>query len=316
MKKVLVCGAGGFIGNHLVSSLKNKGNYVIGADLKNPEFSQTRADEFYTIDLRDKLSVSNLITSDIDEIYQLAADMGGAGFVFTGEHDADILHNSTMINLNILQEAASKKIKKIFYSSSACVYPEYNQMDALNPVCSENTAYPAHPDSDYGWEKLYSERLYSAYAKNYGIEVRIARFHNIYGTHGTWCGGREKAPAALCRKIAETTTNQIDIWGDGNQTRSFLYIDECIEGIHRIMDSDYSQPLNLGSDRLISINDLAHVIADIANKQINLHHIDGPRGVVGRNSNNELIQKVLGWKPQNNLEFGLKQTYDWIHSQL
>ncbi|CAB4133695.1 WcaG Nucleoside-diphosphate-sugar epimerases [uncultured Caudovirales phage] len=316
MKKVLVCGAGGFIGNHLVSSLKNKGNYVIGADLKNPEFSQTRADEFYTIDLRDKLSVYNLITSDIDEIYQLAADMGGAGFVFTGEHDADILHNSTMINLNILQEATSKKIKKIFYSSSACVYPEYNQMDALNPVCSENTAYPAHPDSDYGWEKLYSERLYSAYAKNYGIEVRIARFHNIYGTHGTWCGGREKAPAALCRKIAETTTNQIEIWGDGNQTRSFLYIDECIEGIHRIMDSDYSQPLNLGSDRLISINNLAHIIADIANKQINLHHIDGPLGVVGRNSNNELIQKVLGWKPQNNLEFGLKKTYDWIHSQL
>jgi len=315
MKKVLVCGAGGFIGAHLVTSLKRRGCYVIGADLKYPEYSTTGADEFHIIDLRDQSLVKNLITPDIVEIYQLAADMGGAGFIFTGENDADIMHNSAMINLNVLSEVRKKNIKKIFYASSACIYPEHNQLDPDNPNCKEASAYPAGPDSEYGWEKLFSERLYSNFSKNYGINVRIARFHNVYGPFGAWNNGREKAPAALCRKVAESD-GVVDIWGPGTQTRSFLYIDECIEGIHRLMESDVSVPINLGSDRMISMNDFVNLIARLVGKNITINNIDGPRGVMGRNSDNELINELLGWVPKNNLEEGILKTYEWIVSQM
>lgn len=315
MKKILVCGAGGFIGNHLVTSLKAQGHYVVGADLHHPEYSKSQADQFKIVDLRNQRSVTRLITSDFDEIYQLAADMGGAAFIFSGDNDADIMHNSAIINLNILHEMVHKKIPKIFYSSSACIYPERNQLDPNNPYCVEASAYPADPDSEYGWEKLFSERLYSAFARKHGIAVRIARFHNVYGPEGTWCGGREKAPAALCRKVAQST-GEIEIWGDGQQTRSFLYIDECIDGIHRLMASDYSQPVNIGSDRMISINDLVKLIARIAGKDIRIKNIPGPLGVRGRNSDNTLIQRVLAWAPDNNLEYGMTQTYNWIQEQI
>jgi len=315
MKKVLVCGAGGFIGCHLVESLKQHGYHVIGVDLKNPSYSISRADDFRIVDLRDRSQVANLITSDIDEIYQLAADMGGAGYIFTGEHDADIMHNSTLINLNILDEMRVKGVKKILYTSSACVYPEHNQLDPSNPNCEESSAYPANPDSDYGWEKLFSERLYSAYNRNYGIDVRIARFHNVFGPLGSWNNGKEKAPAALCRKILQSN-GLIDIWGDGTQTRSFLYIDDAIEGIHKIMAGEYTNPINLGSNRMISINDLARLIANIAGKEITINHISGPIGVMGRTSDNTLIYKLLNWKPHDNLEKGLMSTYNWIKSQM
>ena len=312
--KILVCGAGGFIGTHLVTDLKRRGHYVIGADLKYPEYSTTDADEFHIVDLRNQSLVENLITSDIDEIYQLAADMGGAGFIFTGENDADIMHNSAMINLNVLNEVRKKNIKKIFYASSACIYPEHNQLDPENPNCKEVSAYPADPDSEYGWEKLFSERLYLNFAKNYGITVRIARFHNVYGPLGAWNNGREKAPAALCRKVMESD-GIIDIWGPGTQTRSFLYIDECVEGIHRLMESDVSIPINLGSDRMISMNDFVSLIARLVGKNITINNIDGPRGVMGRNSDNELIEQLLGWKPRNNLEEGILKTYEWISNR-
>jgi len=314
MKKVLVCGAGGFIGTHLVTDLKKRGHYVVGVDLKYPEYSTTDADEFHIIDLRNQSLVENLITPDMDEIYQLAADMGGAGFIFTGENDADIMHNSAMINLNVLNEVRKKNIKKIFYASSACIYPEHNQLDSENPNCKEESAYPAGPDSEYGWEKLFSERLYLNFAKNYGINVRIARFHNVFGPFGAWNNGREKAPAALCRKVAEST-GTVDIWGPGTQTRSFLYIEECIEGIHRLMESNVNIPINLGSDRMISMNDFVNLIARLVNKDIKINNIDGPRGVMGRNSDNELIEQLLGWKPKNNLEEGILKTYEWINSQ-
>jgi len=317
MKKVIVCGAGGFIGNHLVKSLKELGHYVIGADLKYPEYNETLADKFYKMDLRSQENVSKLITSDIYEIYQLAADMGGAGYIFTGDNDANIMHNSATINLNILHEMHKKGVNRIFYSSSACIYPEHNQTDPNNPLCSEESAYPANPDSEYGWEKLFSERLYLSFAKNYNFHVRIARFHNIYGPYGAYNNGKEKAPAALCRKVASSKDNDIiEVWGPGTQTRSFLYIDECVKGIQRIMESNCAMPLNLGSEYMISINDLVKLISKIGNKKVQIKNIPGPMGVMGRNSDNRLIKQHLNWTPDEDLEYGLTQTYSWISSKL
>ena len=315
MKKVLVCGAGGFIGGHLVTSLKEKGYYVIGADIKQHEYKTTDADEFYQYDLREQDLVRKLVTPDIDTIYQLAADMGGAGYVFTGVNDANIMHNSALINLNILEAMVKNDIKNVFYSSSACMYPSHNQEDPSNPLLSEESAYPANPDSEYGWEKLFSERVFLAFAKNYGIRARVARFHNIFGPLGSWKDGKEKAPAALCRKIAQSN-GEVEVWGPGVQTRSFLFIEECIEGIHRIMESDCNFPLNLGSERMISINDLALLVAQIANKDITIKNIPGPMGVMGRNSHNKLIKETIGWAPGDKLEYGLEKTYAWISEQL
>jgi nucleoside-diphosphate-sugar epimerase len=317
MKKILVCGAGGFIGSHLVETLKVQGHCVIGADLHYPLYNETPADEFYIMDLREQANVRNLVTSDIDEIYQLAADMGGAGYIFTGEHDADIMHNSCQINLNILDAIVKSGVKKVFYSSSACMYPSHNQEDPDNPLLAEDSAYPANPDSEYGWEKLFSERLFMTYAKNYNLDVRIARFHNIFGPKGSWDNGKEKAPAALCRKVALCKDGgTIDVWGPGNQTRSFLYIDECIEGIQRIMSSDYTKPVNLGSTRMISINNLVMLIAKLNGKNVNIRNVDGPRGVMGRNSDNRLIKEVINWAPDEDLESGLIKTYKWIDEQI
>lgn len=317
MKRVIVCGAGGFIGSHLVTSLRYQGNHVIGVDLKYPEFSSTDADEFYIADLRDPRNVDELLNDDIDEVYQLAADMGGAGYIFTGENDADIMHNSATINLNVVNSMVKHNVNRVFYSSSACMYPSYNQEDPDNPLLSEESAYPANPDSEYGWEKLFSERLYMSYARNYGIEARIARFHNIFGPLGSWNNGKEKAPAALCRKVAMCEEGGIvDIWGPGTQTRSFLYIDECIEGIHRIMASDCDFPLNLGSERMISINQLAFLIAKLAGKNVSIRNVDGPMGVMGRNSHNKLIKETIGWAPGDLLEQGIIETYAWIESQI
>ena len=315
MKKVLVCGAGGFIGGHLVTSLKEKGYYVIGADIKQHEYKTTDADEFYQYDLREQDLVRKLVTPDIDAIYQLAADMGGAGYVFTGVNDANIMHNSALINLNILEAMVKNNIKNVFYSSSACMYPSHNQEDPSNPLLSEESAYPANPDSEYGWEKLFSERVFLAFAKNYGIRARVARFHNIFGPLGSWKDGKEKAPAALCRKVAQSN-GEVEVWGPGVQTRSFLFIEECIEGIHRIMESDCNFPLNLGSERMISINDLALLVAQIANKDITIKNIPGPMGVMGRNSHNKLIKETIGWAPGDKLEYGLEKTYAWISEQL
>lgn len=315
MKKVLVCGAGGFIGGHLVTSLKEKGYYVIGADIKQHEYKTTDADEFYQYDLREQDLVRKLVTPDIDAIYQLAADMGGAGYVFTGVNDANIMHNSALINLNILEAMVKNNLKNVFYSSSACMYPSHNQEDPNNPLLSEESAYPANPDSEYGWEKLFSERVFLAFAKNYGIRARVARFHNIFGPLGSWKDGKEKAPAALCRKVAQSN-GEVEVWGPGVQTRSFLFIEECIEGIHRIMESDCDFPLNLGSERMISINDLALLVAQIANKDITIKNIPGPMGVMGRNSHNKLIKETIGWAPGDKLEYGLEKTYAWISEQL
>jgi nucleoside-diphosphate-sugar epimerase len=314
-KKVLVCGAGGFIGGHLVTSLKKQGHYVIGADIKRHEYQPTDADEFYVMDLREQSNVRKLITADIDTIYQLAADMGGAGYIFTGDNDADIMHNSAMINLNIAEEMVRKNVKNVFYTSSACMYPSHNQEDPDNPLLSEDSAYPANPDSEYGWEKLFSERLFMSFARNYGIRARIARLHNVFGPLGSWNNGKEKAPAALCRKVAEST-GEIEVWGPGVQTRSFLYIDECIEGIHRIQASDCGFPLNLGSERMISINGLVGLISTIAKKPVIIKNVPGPMGVMGRNSHNKLIRDTIGWAPQDNLEYGLEQTYTWISNMV
>lgn len=309
---ILVCGAGGFIGWHLTKKLKEQGHFVIGADIKYPQFAESYADYFYKVDLRDIKSIQEIFTkNEIDEVYQLAADMGGTGYIGIGDHDSDIMHNSALINLNIISEAVKYKINKILYTSSACVYPERNQMDPNNPNCEEHTAYPAEPDTEYGWEKLFSERLYLTHRKNYGIDAKVVRLHNVFGPYGSWNDGREKAPAALCRKIAETD-NEIEVWGDGKQTRSFLYIDECIEGLLRIMQSNITQPVNLGSEYLISINDLALLIAEIADKKITIRNIDGPRGVIGRTSHNKLIKELIGWTPNEDLRYGLEQTYPWI----
>jgi nucleoside-diphosphate-sugar epimerase len=317
MKKILVCGAGGFIGTHLVEAFKKQGYYVIGADLHYPLYSKTVADEFYIMDLREQENVRKLITSDIDEIYQLAADMGGAGYIFTGEHDADIMHNSCQINLNVLDEMHKKGINRVFYSSSACMYPSHNQLDPNNPLMSEESAYPANPDSEYGWEKLFSERLYMSYARNFGIESRIARFHNIFGPYGSWNNGKEKSPAALCRKVAMYKEGDtIDVWGPGIQTRSFLFIDECIDGIQRIMASDCKIPVNLGSTRMISINNLVYLIAKLTNKTVSIRNVTGPMGVMGRNSDNKLIKELINWSPNEDLEGGLIKTYSWIKEQI
>ena len=339
MKTALVLGAGGFIGNHMVKRLKKDGYWVRGVDIKYPEFDKTLADHFVVRDLRDYGSVKEVIgyagscrdpyqtwsrafDKPFDEIYQFAADMGGAGYIFTGEHDADVMHNSATINLNVLDalkqhnDQMKSNKTKVFYSSSACIYPEHNQLDPSNPNCEESSAYPANPDSEYGWEKLFSERLYMSFNRNYGIPVHIARFHNIYGPLGTWQGGKEKAPAAICRKVL-TSNNEIEIWGDGNQTRSFLYIDDCIDAVRLLMESDFMGPVNIGSEEMVSINQLVDIACEIDNKtHLVKNHIPGPTGVRGRNSDNRLIEKMLGWKPQYTLQEGLQKTYFWIKSQL
>ncbi len=317
MKTALVLGGGGFIGNHMVNRLKNEGFHVRAADLKSPEFSVSRADDFHTGDLRDPVFCRAVIDRRFDEIYQFAADMGGAGFIFTGENDADIMHNSAMINLNVLEAVVRQGGGRIFYSSSACIYPEHNQLDPENPHCAEDSAYPANPDSEYGWEKLFSERLYFAFARNHGITARVARYHNIFGPEGTWQGGREKAPAAVCRKVALAPSGGfVEIWGDGHQTRSFLIVDECIEGTIRMMRSDFPGPVNIGSDERVSINQLVDAVAAIAGKTIHKAHIPGPLGVRGRNSDNRLIRDRLGWVPSQPLSRGLARTYAWIESQI
>jgi nucleoside-diphosphate-sugar epimerase len=317
MKTALICGAGGFIGSHLVKRLKREGFWVRGVDLKYPEFSESAADDFIIGDLRDPLVCRNVTDRPFDEVYQLAADMGGAGFIFTGEHDSEVMYNSAMINLNMVDVCSKIGVAKMFYSSSACIYPAYNQTAPESPKCSEDSAYPAAPDSEYGWEKLFSERLYLSYYRNHGFQVRIARFHNIFGPEGAWNNGREKAPAAICRKVAQADDGgQIEIWGDGQQTRSFLYIDECLEGVRRLMDSDFIGPVNIGSEEMITINDLAELVMDIAGKKLKIRHIEGPLGVRGRNSDNKLIYRKLGWKPSMPLEDGLRFTYAWIDRQV
>ena len=317
MQKALICGAGAFIGGHLVKRLKQEGIWVRGVDLKFNEYSETVADDFIIGDLRDQALCRAAIDTRFDEVYQLAADMGGAGFIFTGENDADIMHNSATINLNVLDACHKRNVRTVFYSSSACAYPEYNQEDPDNPKCSEDSAYPAAPDSEYGWEKLFSERLYLAYRRNHSRKTHIARYHNIFGPEGTWTGGREKAPAAICRKVAMAKSGDaIEIWGDGKQTRSFLFVDECLEGTTRLLRSNFEGPVNIGSEEMVTINQLVDVVADIAGKRIEKHHIDGPQGVRGRNSDNRLIKEKLGWAPSRALRAGLETTYQWIERQV
>ena len=316
-KRALVCGAGGFIGGHLVKRLKSEGYWVRGVDLKEHEYCPTQADDFVVGDLRDAVLCERVVDRDLNEVYQLAADMGGAGFVFTGDNDAAIMHNSALINLNMAEECFRKGVRKMFYSSSACMYPQRNQLDPDNPNCAEDSAYPADPDSEYGWEKLFSERLYMSYVRNRGMEVHIARFHNIFGPEGSWNDGREKAPAAMCRKVAETPDGgTIDVWGDGEQTRSFLYIDECLEGVRRLMNSDFLGPVNIGSEEMVTINNLAKMAMEIAGKRLTIDHVDGPLGVRGRNSDNRLIAEKLGWKPSRPLVEGMKKTYAWVSKQV
>jgi GDP-D-mannose 3', 5'-epimerase len=317
MKKALVLGAGGFIGSHLVKRLKKEGFWVRGVDLKYPDFGDTHADDFVIGDLREQSVCRNVLDQSFDHVYQLAADMGGAGYIFTGENDADVMHNSALINLNIVDLCKKHKVGKVFYSSSACMYPEHNQMDPDNPKCNEDSAYPANPDSEYGWEKLFSERLYLAYARNHGLKVRVARFHNIFGIEGTWEGGKEKAPAALCRKVAQCPDGgAIEVWGDGLQTRSFLYIDECVEAVRRLVDSDFEGPVNIGSEEMISINNLAKLIIEVSGKNVNVNNIPGPTGVRGRNSDNALIKEKLNWEPNAPLRTGIEKTFAWISEQV
>ena len=327
MKTAVVLGGGGFIGNHLVNSLKDEGYWVRAVDLKYPEYQKTRADEFIQGDLKERTIVQEALCSPkeapggIDEVYQLAADMGGADYIFTGENDANVMFNSAMINLNVVKEAVNFKSKRVFYSSSACMYPEYNQMDPDNPKCAETDAYPAAPDSEYGWEKLFSERLFAAFQKNYGLKAYVGRYHNVYGPLGTWQGGREKSPAALCRKVAEIPSNilrgTIDVYGDGTQTRSFLYIDDCVEATKKFIRNDtFFGPVNIGSEEMISINNFAYLIADVAGKKINIRNIDGPTGVRGRSSHNALIETKLGWQPRYSLLDGITKLYEWIDSQV
>lgn len=316
MKRVVVAGAGGFIGGHLVKRLKAEGFWVRGVDLKRHEFAKTAADEFLIADLRDYHAAEQAVDG-MNDVYQLAADMGGAGYIFTGEHDAVVMHNSATINLNMLEAGRLAGVRRFFYSSSACIYPERNQMDPDNPNCAEDSAYPAAPDSEYGWEKLFSERLYLSYMRNYGVGVRIARFHNIFGPEGTWDGGREKAPAAICRKVAHALHGtEIEIWGDGKQTRSFLYIDECLEGVRRLMESDFSGPVNIGSEEMVTIDGLAEIAMEIAGRRLAIRHIQGPLGVRGRRSDNRLIAQRLGWAPSRPLREGLAKTYAWIAAQV
>ena len=330
MKKVIILGGGGFIGGHLAKKLKNEGCHIRIADIKNHEYfdHDEICHEFLLADLRDPKSMELVITEDCDEVYQLAADMGGAGYLFTGNHDADVMHNSAIINLNVANECVKKKVKKVFYSSSACIYPLYNQLDAENPNCEEASAYPANPDSEYGWEKLFSERLYFSYKRNYGLDVRIARFHNIFGPQGTWKDGKEKAPAAMCRKAAEVHDGELlEVWGDGKQTRSFLYIDECLEAIARLMNSDFTGPVNIGSEEMVTINQLAEMAIRLSGKNIKVWNIDGreffekygfncPVGVRGRNSDNKLYREKLKWEVSQPLEMGMKITYEWIKKQI
>lgn len=317
MKTALVLGAGGFIGSHLVKRLKRDGYWVRGVDVKKPSYSETEADEFIIGDLREFAICKDAIDRRFDDVYQLAADMGGAGYIFTGKNDADIMHNSSQINLNILEACRRRQCLKIFYSSSACIYPAHRQTDSDNPGLRESDAYPADPDSEYGWEKLFSERLYMAYERNHGIQARIARYHNVFGPEGSWDDGREKAPAAICRKIAKARSgDEIEIWGDGLQTRSFLYIDECVEGSLRLMRSHYNRPLNIGSDAMISINGLVELVADIADKDITIRHIPGPVGVRGRNSDNRLIAEILKWQPHLDVRTGLGEMYRWIETKV
>ncbi len=317
MKRALVCGAGGFIGGHLVKRLKSEGYWVRGVDLKYPEYDETSADEFVQGDLRDISVCRSVVDKGMDEVYQLAADMGGAGFVFTGENDADIMHNSALVNLNMLDVCHQQGVKRVLYTSSACIYPEHNQLDPDNPETTEASAYPANPDSEYGWEKLFSERVYLSFQRNHGMVVRIARLHNIFGPLGTWDGGREKAPAALCRKVIRAEEGgEIEIWGDGIQTRSFLYVDECLDGLRRLMKSDFTGPVNIGSDEMVSINRLAEMVMEIAGKKLTLNHVTGPEGVRGRSSENTLVQEKLGWQPSESLMDGLKKTYPWIAEQV
>jgi nucleoside-diphosphate-sugar epimerase len=341
MKKILVLGGGGFIGGHIAKKHKEMGNWVRIVDLKEHEFFNHSeiCHEFIVGDLRDPLLVSKIMfapnqtglydnKNSFDEVYQLAADMGGAGYIFTGEHDADVMHNSAMVNLNVAKEAVLKNVKKIFYSSSACMYPEHNQLDPKNPNCEESSAYPAHPDSEYGWEKLFSERLYMAFNRNYNLNVRIARFHNIFGPQSTWKGGKEKAPAAMCRKAAEILDGgTLEVWGDGSQTRSFLYIDECVEAVLRLMESDFKGPVNIGSEEMVTINQLAEMAIKLSGKSINIKNIYGdefltkyghkcPIGVKGRNSDNKLYKEKIGWVVSEPLIIGLAKTYQWIDSQV
>lgn len=318
VKTALVLGAGGFIGSHLVKRLKHEGYWVRAVDLKYPEYSKTEADEFIIGDLCNQQFCESIFDQPFDETYQLAADMGGAGYIFTGDHDADVIHNSAQINLNVALYSRKAGIKKIFFSSSACIYPSHNQTDPNNPNCAEDTAYPAAPDSEYGWEKLFSERMFFSFHRNYGLDVRIARFHNIFGPEGSWNNGKEKSPAAICRKVAQATDGgEIEIWGDGNQTRSYLFIDECLDGIRKLMDSeDFHGPVNIGSEEMVSINHLAEMIMHIAGKKLTIKHIDGPLGVRGRSSDNTMIRQKLGWEPTQKLSVGLEKTYEWIKRQV
>lgn len=315
--KALVLGAGGFIGHHLVNKLKVEGCYVVGADLKCPSYEVSKADEFHVGDLCRQSFCESVINQDFDEVYQLAADMGGAGYIFTGNNDASVMYNSAIINLNVIEQCRKSDIRNIFYSSSACIYPEYNQLDPENPNCLEDSVYPAAPDSEYGWEKLFSERLYLAYNRNHKMNCKIARYHNIFGPLGAWNNGKEKSPAALCRKIAMAANgDSIEIWGDGLQTRSFLYVDECVEATQKLLRSDKTGPYNIGSEEMISINSFVDLIADLAGKTIHKVHIDGPLGVRGRNSDNTLIKSELGWAPSQSLREGISKTYQWIEQKV